>query len=262
MVVPTLGTRRDYLDQCLATVLASSYGSVRVVLVGPTGSCAEQVASDHGVEFVAQAPAGIGAAVNAGWREHGGDAEIWGWIGDDDLLDPRAIERAVAKLRATGAVMVFGRCRYIDETGRSLWTARPGRFAAWNLGGGVQLIPQPGSLATADAVRSVGLVDESLKFAMDYDLFLRLKHIGRIVYVPHELASFRWHEDSLTASQGDRSAAEADGVRRRAQRHPRLARRLEPATMRVSKLHWHLQRRPLPLVVDGLWSTLLAKLGR
>jgi len=262
IVVPTLGTRRDYLDQCLASVLSQSYSPVQVVLVGPTASCAEEVARDHSVDFVAQAPAGIGAAVNGGWRAHGDDAEIWGWIGDDDLLEPRAVERAVTRLRETGAVMVFGRCRYIDEAGRPLWTALPGRFAATNLGGGVQLIPQPGSLATAAAVRQVGLVDESLKFAMDYDLFLRLKRVGPLAYVPHVLASFRWHTDSLTASQSDRSNAEARDVRHRATRHPRLARRLEPATMRLSKLHWHLQRRPLPLVVDGLRSTLLAKLRR
>lgn len=262
IVIPTLGARRDYLEKCLASVLAQSYGRIRVVLVGPTASCAETVARNNAVEFVAQAPAGIGAAVNAGWRAHGNEAEIWGWIGDDDLLEPGAVARGVAGLLDTGAVMVFGRCRYIDDSGRPLWTARPGTFAAWNLRGGVQLVPQPGSLAVADAVREVGLVDESLKFAMDYDLFLRLQHVGRFAYLPAVLASFRWHADSLSASQSEKSTTEAHDVRRRSQRHPRLARLLEPTTMRMSKLHWHLQRRPLRLVVQGLRATVLAKLGR
>lgn len=262
VVIPTLGTRRDYLEECLDSLLAQSYSRIRIVVVGPETSCAGAVARCHAVEFLAQNPKGIGAAVNAGWRAHGDDAEIWGWIGDDDLLEPSAVARAVTCFHDTGAVMVFGRCRYIDESGQPLWTARPGRLAAWNLRGGVQLIPQPGSLASANAVREVGLVDESLMFAMDYDLFLRLQRVGRFAYVPAVLASFRWHTDSLTASQSDRSTTEAHHVRRRNQMHPRVARLAEPTTMKLSKLHWHLQRRPLSLAVEGLWLAVLAKLGR
>lgn len=262
IVIPTLGTRRDYLDMCLESVLAQSYPRVRVVVVGPQESCAPAAAREHAVDFVAQSPSGIGAAINAGWNARGHDAQIWAWLGDDDLLEPRAVERAVTRLRSTGAVMVYGRCRYVDEQGRPLWTARPGRLAAWNLVGGVQLIPQPGSLATAAAVREAGMLDERLRFAMDYDLFLRLQRVGRLVYEPAVLASFRWHDDSLTASQSERSTAEADDVRRRAHRRTPLASRFEPATMKLSKLHWHLQRRPVRLAVLGLRGTVLEKLGR
>ncbi len=252
VVVPTLGRRRDYLEACVQSITTQNHQPVIVCLVGPAASAAPDVARGHGVHFLDQPPSGIGAAVNAGWLAHGSSAEVWAWLGDDDLLEPGAVAAAVRAIRRPGVVMAYGRCRYIDEHGQTIWTAHPGRLAAANLGGGWDLVPQPGSFALGSAVREVGMVDERLNFAMDYDLFLRLRTVGRLVYVPSVLASFRWHEDSLTASQGARSAREAGEVRRSHWRHPRLAQAAEPITVRVSKVHWHLQRRPLPVLLDGL----------
>ena len=45
----------------------------------------------------------------------------------------------------------------------------------------------------------VGYLDESLDFAMDYELWLRLRRLN-VAYVPRVLAVFRWHARSKTAT--------------------------------------------------------------
>lgn len=252
IVVPTLGTRPDYLAESLISLQEQDYPHLIVCVVGPESSSARRAAAERNVLFVAQEPSGIGAAINAGWQELGAQCPVWGWLGDDDALAPGSIAVAVRALSRRGTVMAYGRCRYVDQDGVHLWTAHPGRLAAWNLPGGVDLIPQPGSLFRAQAVREVGLLDPSLRYAMDYDLFLRLRRVGRLAYVPVVLASFRWHEDSLSASQSAQSTDEAERVRKQSWRRPGLAATRDPLTRRVSKLHWHLQRRPLAIAAEGL----------
>ncbi|MGH8894395.1 MAG: glycosyltransferase [Actinomycetes bacterium] len=258
LVVPTLGTRPDYLRESLESLQAQTYSRLRVAVVGPSDDTLAAMAGHYGMAFIPQPRSGIGAAINAGWRALGSGAEVWGWLGDDDLLPSWSVQTAVRVLQRTNAVMVFGQCRYIDPDGATLWTAKPTRLAAINLGGGVDLIPQPGSLALAKAIRRVGFLDEGLRYAMDYDLFLRLRKIGRLSYVPTVLSSFRWHEGSLTAAQGSGSEEEAAIVRRRhrAGRAGEAASRLEPLTMKASKLHWHLQRRPLNVMLPDLLRSM------
>jgi hypothetical protein len=131
-----------------------------------------------------------------------------------------------ALLAKPTASMAYGRCRYVDADGRSLWTARPGRLAALIAPYGPNLLPQPGSLLRAAAVRQVGMLDPDLRYAMDIDLFLRLRTVGELVYVPHELALFRWHAQSTTVA--NRAASEAELAAVRARQLPARRRRWQP----------------------------------
>jgi GT2 family glycosyltransferase len=168
------------------------------------------------MRFVVDPGSGLSGAVNAGWRAFGERCDYWTWLGDDDTWVGGAAALAMGLLdRDRRASMVFGRCRYVTEDGRVLFEARPTRLAAWLLRWGPNLVPQPGSLYRAEAVRSVGLLDESLRFAMDLDLFLRLQDAGRLRYLPEVLATFRWHAGSTTVASTVDSEAEARRVRRR-----------------------------------------------
>jgi GT2 family glycosyltransferase len=155
-------------------------------------------------------------AINDGWRTFGDDHDYWAWLGDDDELTPLSTARTVDYLqRHPRAAMVYGRCDYIDADGRVRFQVRPSALAARLLRWGPDLVPQPGSVARASAVRSAGFVDETLRYAMDLDLFLRLSDVGTIGYTPHVLARFRWHGGSTTVGSPEASDAEARQVRAR-----------------------------------------------
>lgn len=197
---------------------------------------------EFGVRFVAQASRGIGAAINLGWQSSGDAAEYWGWLGDDDLLAVGSVAWSVHVLKSTpSAAMVYGDCEYIDEVGRRLFVARPTRWAASLLRWGPNLVPQPGSLARATAIVAADGLDESLRYAMDLDFFLRLQRVGAIVYTPRTLASFRWHKGSTTVNSTANSEQEAEYARRRSwRRWERIAGPLleVPAGIAGQLLYW------------------------
>jgi GT2 family glycosyltransferase len=220
MVVPTLGTRLELLRACLGSVVDQRSDGLTAVVVAPPGSTAvAALCAELDVRLVTQESHGIGAAINLGWRQSGQAAEYWAWLGDDDMLADGSIAWAVGVLQnEPTAAMVYGDCEYIDEAGQRLFVARPTKWAASLLRWGPNLVPQPGSLARAAAVKAAGELDESLRYAMDLDLFLRLARVGPIVYTRRTLAAFRWHAGSTTVSATQASEQEAARVRRRSRR--------------------------------------------
>ncbi|CAN5616573.1 hypothetical protein BH11ACT8_BH11ACT8_06730 [soil metagenome] len=171
----------------------------------------------HGARFVPDVRrSGISAAINTGLEAGAGNARYFAWLGDDDLLSTGSLRRTFAALEANQlATMAFGWCDYVDPEGAVVFRNRAGRLAAATVRFGPNLIPQPGSLMRRNAVVAVGGLDESLRYSMDLDLFLRLRSRGPLLSVPHTLASFRWHPDSTTVANGRESMEESDRVRMR-----------------------------------------------
>lgn len=216
VVVPTLGQRVAYLRQTVASIRSQRGVDVDLVLVVPSGTEADAIAAEAGARIVRDPRRGLSGALNAGLAAATPGTELFGWLGDDDLLRPGSLEAAAAALdRVPGAAMAYGWCDYIDDEGRTFFVSKAGPWAARVLSWGPNLIPQPGSLMNLPMVESVGGLDEGLRYSMDLDLFLKLRKRGALVCVPRSLAAFRWHSDSLTVSQQKASMDEADAVRRR-----------------------------------------------
>jgi GT2 family glycosyltransferase len=245
-VVPTLGERPHYLAETLRSLLTQHGEGVGVVLVAPPGADAVRALADvNRVGFVEQRGSGISNAINEGWSRHGDGYDFWAWLGDDDLLTPDSAGRAVSALRGSPhASMVYGRCVYVDGDGNAKFVVRPTTAAARLLRWGPDLVPQPGSVARASHVRLAGFLDENLRYAMDLDLFLRLKDVGDLLYIPAVLAKFRWHAGSTTVASAADSRSEARTVRRRTWvGRRRVGYALEPLAMLVGRACYRLQRR-------------------
>jgi GT2 family glycosyltransferase len=236
IVVPTVFSRPEQLPEALRSIRESGNAYVLIVSPEPKGPNSEftSVIADDGLvnEFLTEQPGlplatNIDLALNALPKE----VEFIGWLGDDDLLEPGALDLARQTLESDpNVVMVYGDCRYIDQDGNDLFINRSGEVARKLLGYGPQLIPQPGALWRRDAFEAVGGLSADFDLAFDYDLFMKLKRHGRISYIPQTLASFRWHADSLSVKSRWKSAREASRVRIRHQRGPeKLLILLEPA---------------------------------
>jgi glycosyltransferase involved in cell wall biosynthesis len=215
LVVPTLGRRSDYLAETLASVRSQDEAVDLVVVVPPAATDARELARSHGATLLDD-PGSLSAAVNVGLAEAGPQHLYGNWIGDDDLLAPGSLRATSEALdTAPSAVVAYGHCAYIDEHGRHLWDSRAGWLARAVLPWGPDLIPQPGMLFRLADFRAVGGLDESLRFAMDLDLLLRLRRRGRFVDVGRTVSSFRWHSTSLTVSDRTSSLSESEQVKRR-----------------------------------------------
>jgi len=215
IVVPTLGKRLDFLDQTLSSIRDQSVESDIVVVIPPTSTDARELAQSFDATLVDD-PGSLPAAINAGVRAAEPRHRFVNWIGDDDLLAPGSLDVTVGALNADSeAVLAYGACQYIDDAGRDLWTSSAGRWATRILSWGPDLIPQPGMLVRRTAWDASGGVDESLRFAFDLDLLLKLRRHGSFVDVGTVVSSFRWHPDSLTVSDRTASLNESELVKRR-----------------------------------------------
>ena len=213
VVVPTLGLRSEYLSECLASIRAA--GDCYVVLVRPSGCLIDAAATELTDALVDDPGSGLAAAINAGIASLPPSVRYATWLGDDDRLIAGSLGLALAAFERHGTVLAFGGCSYIDATGQQLWLNSSGRWAVPLMRFGPQLVPQPGSLFDRQIFDSIGGLDESLKWAFDLDLFLRLARRGRLAFVDATLAEFRWHGGSLSVGGRKGSVTEASAIRRR-----------------------------------------------
>ena len=180
IVVPTLGKRPKYLNQCLTSIREA--GDALVVLVAPRSfdSSAQKLAGLID-EHIIDPQKGLPEAINSGFLSMPKDVTYLNWLGDDDLLTPGAIRKSSMVLEQDAALaMVFGSCDYIDPEGSRLWTNKSGQWAVPLLRFGPDLIPQPGALFRRDAFESVGGLDPKWDWAFDFDLLIELSKTGRL----------------------------------------------------------------------------------
>jgi GT2 family glycosyltransferase len=215
VVLPTLGQRPELLEQSLASI-ADQGDLVRCVVVAPSGvKKAQALAKAYGATWVPDPATGISAAVNAGIAARDGE-EFYAWLGDDDLFRPGGLKVLVDLLeRDPDSVLAFGACDYILNDGRTIATSRAGAAARWLLPWGPDLIPHPGTVVRLDDLVAIGGFDESLKFTLDLDAFLRLRARGSFAHTTTVVSAFRWHPDSLTVSDRRGSSREAMAVKAR-----------------------------------------------
>jgi hypothetical protein len=157
---------------------------------------------------------GLPAAINFGIKSLAENVKFIAWLGDDDLLEPGSIDITSSELHSNPKyAAVFGGCHYINTKGERILTNKSGMWAVPLIYCGPDLIPQPGSLMRRDSFNAFGGLRTDLRWAFDVDLFINLKKQGKVKFVNHTLASFRWHPESLSVGQRQGSVREASQVR-------------------------------------------------
>ncbi len=242
LIVPTLGLRNQYLQECLESIRRA--GDAYVVIVTPNPQAIQdQYSSNLYDQIVLDPGKGLAAAINLGISVAPDHLRYVSWLGDDDLLEPDALSTTSDVLdKADDVVFVYGSCKYIDERGSVIFVNRSGKYAKTLMKFGPQLIPQPGSLFRRSAFQAVGELDNTLKWAFDLDLFIKLTKVGRMRFIPQTVSSFRWHAQSLSVGGRQGSVKEASAVRRSSL----------PGAIRLLSPIWELPLRRLILFVGLL----------
>jgi len=208
VVLPTMGQRLVFLQQALRSI--SEQGNLaRCVVVSPPSAEVQKLAMRYGAEWREDPATGIAAAVNVGLRARKGE-EFYAWMGDDDLFRPGALRTLTDLLDAhKEAVLASGACDYILDSGKVIAVNQAGALGRFLLPWGPDLIPHPGTVVRLDDLEAIGGFDESLRFTLDLDAFLKLRRLGKFVFTKDVVSAFRWHPDSLTVSDRWGSSQEA-----------------------------------------------------
>jgi len=216
VVMPSLD-QRPFVERTLESIL-SQRGDFDLELVVQDGGSTDgtlEVLEHHRdrISLVVERDAGQADAVNRALSRARG--EIVGWVNSDDLLRPGAIQAAVEAFRAfPGALWLHGRCDIIDEQDRIIRrpVAAYKDFRARRHRLGRLLVENYVSQMTVFWRRSlldrVGLLDPSLRYTFDYDLWLRFARVAPPLWLDRTLAAFRWHVSSKSGSAFEAQFAE------------------------------------------------------
>ena len=210
LVTPSLN-QAPYLEQTIRSVLLQGYSNLEYFILdgGSTDGSVDIIRRyEPWLAGWSSAPdRGQAAAINSGWSR--GTGELFGWLNSDDLLAPGALQAvADCSTRHPTGGMLYGNLRMIDAAGTRIGEETYNTFDFADLIADVRWLSQPGSFVHGRVLDAIGMLDEQLQFMMDFDLCLRAALATEIVHVPAELAWFRRHELSKTASQSATAARE------------------------------------------------------
>ncbi|HEU5260781.1 MAG TPA: glycosyltransferase family 2 protein [Gemmatimonadales bacterium] len=204
VVTPSYNQGR-FLERTIRSVLEQNYPQFEHIVMdgASTDGTIEILRRYRHLTWVSEKDSGQAAALNEGLRRARG--EIIAWINSDDWYEPDIFHAVAAFFVANpDKHIVMGDCRLVDADGRSLgvlinyerglrqlrkyWQAR-------------SIPTQPAVFFRRSLLDEFGFLDESLHYALDYDLWLRFAAKHRFYRLDRIAANYRFHP---AAKGGDR----------------------------------------------------------
>lgn len=236
VVIPTHNHGR-FLAQAVESALGQTVPPREVLIIddGSTDDTAEVVRrlqADARVSYERTEHLGPAAAKNAGVRL--ARAPFVAFLDADDVWLPPKLERQLHVFAARPELgLVYTRRLLIDDHGRELEYTQPPlyRDQVLNTLFRTNFICCSSTLLRADVFEDVGLFDERLPLAIDYDLWLRVALHYEFDYVDEPLVLYRTGHESLSRRHLERMDTVRFIVSRFAQAHGDAAG-LDPALVR------------------------------
>jgi glycosyltransferase involved in cell wall biosynthesis len=198
-----------YIQSTIRSVVSQDYPGIEYLIMdaASTDNTLELLRKysaqyPHIMRFVSEKDRGQTHALNKAVAQTRG--QIIGWLNSDDTFEPGAVSAAVEFFAAHPDVdLLYGDANFTDPHDRII--APCAHIEPYNWHRFVHytdFIVQPAAFFTRRAFEAVGGGDESLHYAMDYDLFLKMAAKFKVAYLPRVLANYKWFGENKTAVGG------------------------------------------------------------
>ncbi len=200
-----------FLERTIQSVLSQDYPNLEYIIIdgGSTDGSVDIIKKYAGklAYWVSEKDNGQTHAINKGFRRASGD--IVASLNSDDEYCPGALKTVARTFMEDKELdVVFGNRLTIDENENILRDDRHTRytFAALVLYG--MIISQPAAFWKRRLLEQFGYLDESMRFAMDYEFFCRIGEHIKTKHVRMHFAKFRRQSSSKTSNIIDVGRAE------------------------------------------------------
>jgi hypothetical protein len=220
IVVPTLGLNIPWLKRALLSIENQTHPAEIIVVTKKGDTKLQEWLMEHSYTFCEDKGQGtVAGAINDGVEFlYQNKVEIFGFLGDDDILLPTAVAslyNALQKRKKGKCVAAFGSCWYVDETGKTIFANKSNLKLVAFMHIFPNVLPHPGALMYTRDWANLGGFDASLRFAPDLDYWFRLSKMGHFVRISTPVSLFGWNSVGLTGSLRRSSILEAQMVRKR-----------------------------------------------
>lgn len=217
IVTPTFN-QAQYLEETIKSVLTQDYPCIEYIIIdgGSTDNTLDILGKyEDRIQWISEPDNGQADAINKGFRMSKG--EILAWLNSDDTYCPGAIKTAVDYLLQNPDVfMIYGDGYEIDEWSRIIKKfPATQKFDLWKLIYVWDYILQPTVFMRKKSLWGLDLLDTSLNWCMDWDLWIRFGKRYKVAYVPRFFANSRVYSTTKTLSGGLRRLKEISYVMRK-----------------------------------------------
>jgi glycosyltransferase involved in cell wall biosynthesis len=202
VVIPSFN-QGAFLEETILSVLDQDYPSLEVFVIdGGSTDQSLDIIKKYETKisgWVSEKDDGQSDAINKGFRMCTGD--IVSWLCSDDLYMEGALKKVnevfsslsekVSVIHGNTEIFAGKKIIHYDK-GYSLWTVER------QLSG--MTFPQPSSFIRMSHLKKAGLLNTSLHYGMDYDLFARLCLISDFHYIDVYLSRYRLHDSSKSTT--------------------------------------------------------------
>ncbi|QKZ11540.1 glycosyltransferase family 2 protein [Spirosoma sp. KUDC1026] len=208
VITPSYNQGR-FIRQTVESVLSQHYPKVEYIVVdGLSTDSTLAILQEYTnqIQLIAERDNGQTDALNKGLRLATGD--IICWLNSDDYFLPGTLQQVGEFFaRHPHQVWLTADCLIVDERGKTI--QEPIRYykrllrqlpASLYLGM-TNAICQPATFWRRSTHEQLGYLDESLRYTMDYDWWLRLKSIQLPTVMKQSFTAFRIHSESKGGSQ-------------------------------------------------------------
>jgi glycosyltransferase involved in cell wall biosynthesis/2-polyprenyl-3-methyl-5-hydroxy-6-metoxy-1,4-benzoquinol methylase len=206
VIVPTYN-RTDMLVEALNSILHQTFRDFEIIVVNDAGTDAEKIIVDlnreNNITYIRHSSnRGLAASRNTGIKAAGG--KYIAYLDDDDVYYPVHLETLVMALEGSDYKVAYTDAYRVHQRKENVKYVTRKRDLPYSHDFHYDqilvqnFIPVICFMHEKSCLDKTGLFDESLKVFEDWDLWIRISRIFKLIHIKKVTAEFKWRMDGST----------------------------------------------------------------
>lgn len=206
IITPSYNSQH-YIAECIESVLAQGQIVSKHIIIdgGSEDGTIEIIESyakqNSNIIYIAERDNGQADALNKGLALV--DTLYFGWLNADDRYVPDILSKLIALTKDKNfdeLSIVYGNYRLIDKEGNIIGFRKQPTFSYFDCLYSYLTIHNGAALFNTQLTKKMGGFNERLKFAMDYELILKITKGKQVLHIKEFISDFRLHPTSKTSN--------------------------------------------------------------